>query len=731
MTTKAFLARLLHGASASSVIVPAVPVTLPTFAGGAYDGNTVTASHGTWDQAVLQYESGWFITDFPFTNLTQISGESGLTYTYQTADVGKKVCYGERVRTLQGGWSQWAYSVLSGIVSATPVASPPVIVSGAGVSPTSGIQVGSNLTIDAPNITGATDWWVSIERDGSGSEPICDFSDVYPLTYTVQPGDICTSFKLVTFASNGAGTVNNSATTPDIGPVTAAAGSTIIDLGSPQATEDFIRNMLATGNWTETGAATQSRTVNSPDALVAMWNSEILAAPMSERWMITLDWDGLLIGGGAETAIDSAGNNVYLMLFGPMGTASWKDAGGWVHVKSASGKQAGFANQVACANARGITFEGIDFGGIRNNLPGLKSGQAGGTAQGCLKLGGFANYPGECIVRLYNCRVGRYANNLTYNFDETINGVWTDGTCEQLNIEKVAFAGTFCAMKIPGRRVSVINVDVSMHCEDIIKTYLNSKSGYLAVYLIQYCTFRDMIDDVRTEAMHSDVVQHGSKYETHLGHFVAMLDCYAVLDHKYANSGTGGTQGFLVGNYAGHSNNLHCIRRSGLFGSAPNAMSLVSPDGIYCSYLERTTLGRCGITPSRFGTDTNNKDWTPGTAFGVGSTTRSGIQFKVNDCIIGKAVNSNRVQNNNTVIVNWTATMTGIIPEAVFNGADFERGGALTANSIANKHGYLQDQTNQQAWLDWFIANLVPQGAYANQGAPAPVKANYSAPAIG
>ena len=104
---KAFIAKLRLGATASAPIIPAVCTSLPTFTGGAYTGNTVTAVHGVWDHPVFQYETGWFITPFPFDNLTQIAGATGLTYTYQAGDVGNKVCYGERVLTTSG-WSQWA-----------------------------------------------------------------------------------------------------------------------------------------------------------------------------------------------------------------------------------------------------------------------------------------------------------------------------------------------------------------------------------------------------------------------------------------------------------------------------------------------------------------------------------------------------------------------------------------------------------------------------------------------
>lgn len=728
---KAWLCKLLRGTAAIVVPTPATIVSDPTFTGGAYDGNTVTASHGTWDKAVDSYESGWFISDFPYTTWSQIAGEASLTYTYVTADIGKKVRYGERTQ-VGGLWSSWAYSVASGIISSSSTPSTPTINSSASTTPNTGLQVGDTLSIAAPDVSNASDWWLSIERDGIVSEAFADFSDVYPIQYTLLAGDACTSFRILTFASNGAGTVNDSSTAPDIGPVTTPSSLTITDLGSAAATESMILGLLGT-LWEPSGSPTHTHTVSTPDELYTYWNSTVLSTAMTAKWEITLDWDGGLDWNGSETAIDGNGNNVYLNLFGPMGATAWYDAGGWVTLKAAAGKQPAFLNQVMIANTRGFCVDGIDFAGKRNTLPGLKSGQSGPTAQAGLRIAGTGvvqNYLGEGVTCIRNCRFGRYASTLSLVFGETIGGVWADGTCEQLLIDTVAFGGCYNAMKIPARRSWVTNVAVVKNLEDIIKTYPESKSGYIALRRLEYILVYDMSRDPLTESFHADFCQHGSTSENYLGEWVSMEGCYAVMDHKYANSGTGGTQGFLVGNYPGHANNLHVARNSALLGSAPNSFSLVSPDGTHCTYLERMTLGRCGVTPSNFDGDPSNKDWTPGLAFGVGSSTRTGVQFKIVDSLIGKNISGTRHQLTNTTVVNWTASMTGITPEAVFNGADFERSGA-TANFKTNKFGYEHDTSSHSAFVSWLIANIVPQGTYSGKGAPAPTPANYTAPALG
>ncbi len=718
---KAFIAKLRLGATASAPIIPAVCTSLPTFTGGAYTGNTVAAVHGVWDHPVFQYESGWFITPFPFGNLTQIAGQSGMSYTYQAGDVGNKVCYGERVLTTSG-WSQWAYSVLSGIVSATPVMTPPTITAGATATPSSGLKVGDVIQINAPTISNASDWWISIERDGVGSEPIADVSDTYPFSYAIQPGDVSTSFKIVTWASNGAGTVNNSTTTPNIGPIQLNGSLVIQDLGSAQATEDYLSLGYNAGLWVFSGAATKTATINSPDALKTWWTANVVPASLAERIDITLDWDGMAqYQGGETTALFLP--MPYAAIIGNFGNSGFADNGGWVRLKAAPGKRPGFANQVSATGCRGFITDGIDF---------LGKGTSHG--EGCLKI----SRPGDPIFHAYNCRFGRTCVDPTVTFATYITGLYMFDTADQVHIENCTFAGNNIGFKTPSRKVKIVNCDFSKNYTDLIRCYTHDRTGYYAYLWIERSTVRMMLEIPEVSGLHADFVQNGNHPSPGQagdsaieGHRVIILDAIVHMTHKYGTQGTQGIQNG-GGNPTVPLDNTFCVRRSIILNSSPASFRSISPGCRITSYIERTTMGRAGVVSSTFDTDTINSDNTPGVATGP-TPQRSGIAFVFDSCIIGTKPGTNPTWMTfpNTVVINYKTNKAGIIPENVFNGRDFERGGP-SSDYTPNKFGYIMPNEGTQAgFVSDIIANFTPLPAYAGKGAPAPNPANYSAPALG
>lgn len=606
-----------------------------------------------------------------------------------------------------GGWSQWAYSQPTGIV-ASSLPSVPVINTASQPTPTSGLQIGDIITVPAPSITGATSWWISWQRDGVSSEAFATDLDTFPYSYVVQPRDVVTSLVLRTYASNAAGAVYSDST--DIGPVITGTSSSIIDLGSATATENYILSQFD-NNWAKTGTATQYRTVTTPGALKTLWDTEIKVGSLSEKWEVTLDWDG--------AAIYNSNQHTLLSMSAPTGTTNWSDAGGWIYLKNASGKRPGFDNRVMFSGVRGIYIEGTDFYGIY-------TGSGFSTQQGTLVFNSAGSLA-DCIFEMYNCRVGRYCRSLTFVPSEVIFGVWSDETCEQAVIEKSAFAGNYAAWKLPAKRARLVNCDVSQCWEDVLKAYPLSGSGYYGVYHYDRLTIRDFSLDPTTAGLHTDLFQTSSN-DTPLGVMMLMTDTWYVADHKYA-SGAGGTQGTTLSTTTGYCDNLFCWRNSGVFCTTPVAFGTTS-DSQYTSYIQNCSLGRAGITPSGYSPYPDTKDWSPG-FYSPGGPSRSGIGTKIINSTIGQFVAKSWISSSNVTSINYTVSMTGTIPENVFLGASFERGGANTANSIANKFGYLQDTTDQQSFLTWVTANLITKGSYSSQGPSAPVLANYSAPALG
>lgn len=585
-------------------------------------------------------------------------------------------------------------------------------------TPTTGLQLGATLTVNAADTDGATTIYYSWVRNGNlAGAPFATNANSFPFSYVMNAEDAAANtLALRTQAANAYGWTQGE--TPAYNVMVPTTPGTITDLGSSAALKSHIMSTYFGATWSKTGSATQSRTVTTPDALKTLWDAEIKIGALGTKWLVTLDWDGPATYAGNQDTV--------LSMSAPNGSANWSDAGGWVHLKAASGKRPGFYNQVTFVGPRGIYFEGIDFLGKSNGLsgsPGLATNQA------CLKFTRTTAITAETIAVMFNCRVGRYAKTLVETPSEFILGVWLDGTMGQLTVDTCAFAGNFAHFKAPSRAVELINSDFSKGSEDFLKTYPQTKSGFQGAYRFRYCTIRDMVQNISTAAFHSDLLQT-SNTDASDGVVMLLEDTLDIRDHKYGGTGGGGTQGTILGNPTGKCNNLLCWINSIVNVTAPNAFSAVSVDATYTSYVDRCTLGRAGITPSAFSPDTALKDWSPGVNQNV-RPVNSGTAFKFVDSLVGKKQVTAWIEYSNTDTIDYTVNRNAPTPEDVFNGADFERAGAQTSNGIANKFGYLLDNTSQATFVQSVIDNFTAQGAYSAKGAPAPNPANYTAPTLG
>ena len=97
----------------------AVPsnLTLPTITGGAFVGATLTGVSATWTDAPTGFEHKWFSTAAPYSEYTEIEGETGTTYTLASGDDGKKFKYAQRTQNAVG-WSEWVESAATVEVTA-------------------------------------------------------------------------------------------------------------------------------------------------------------------------------------------------------------------------------------------------------------------------------------------------------------------------------------------------------------------------------------------------------------------------------------------------------------------------------------------------------------------------------------------------------------------------------------------------------------------------------------
>lgn len=737
------LKKLLSGATNYTPPPLAVNSAIPTISGTAVDGGTLTATQGTWSNSPTDYDRVWQIaTDSPnFTQWSDIADSKSLTYVVQSGDVGAKLRYGERALNL-GGWSAWAYSAPTGIVIDTtpPVGVPTINAAGyftdvGGGAIPSPLYVGDTIEIQEANVSDATGVWYYLVRDGVpvDIQPIASDQDTFPVAYVVTTEDIGTTFELQTAASNAAGPVT--ALSADIGPITMPTGTgSWIDLGSRQATEDFIL-ANAPAEFDISGTPTHTYTANNATDLRNYFNGTVKAGPLTNRYEISCNWDG------ASAYINELTTSISLQ--GPAGTEGWADHGGWVHIKASAGKAPSIANRVVMNNCRGLKVTGVNFAG-------KYSGSGQSTGQYCIWVQRNPTFDAPGKITLKNCGVGRYFIDNTETHTDFINGiVFAGGMCDQFALDGSAVHGANLGIKGPCRLFITRNSDHTKPKIDFVALREYTGADFHAYVIADGSTIRQNLIDYDYRLVHKDCIQTGRTPnpgggDVHLGYRVVIKNCVWHAEHMFAGSSSAG--GGSQGNYNDDmwtADNMYALYNNVILCTTVHAFAFHSPYGQYTSYVERCTLGRAGRIASGFSPDTAvPKEYSPGFTM-LNWTNTTGIGCKVVDSLIGCKHDAQRgwiaahVQFSGTTVVNYLAAdhtadpVFGIgasdpSPEEVFNGRDFTRGGAAEANSMPNKFGYiLPNESTQAGFVSDIEANFTPQGAYVGKGATI-TPANYT-----
>jgi hypothetical protein len=109
----------------SGIVVPPVPtnVSLPSIGGTSEQGDTLTASHGSWNNAPVSYAYAWQRCDATGAACSTIAGAASNTYLLAAADVGHTIRV--RVTALNtGGPSSLATSAQTAVVQGLPTPPP-------------------------------------------------------------------------------------------------------------------------------------------------------------------------------------------------------------------------------------------------------------------------------------------------------------------------------------------------------------------------------------------------------------------------------------------------------------------------------------------------------------------------------------------------------------------------------------------------------------------------------
>jgi len=493
----------------------------------------------------------------------------------------------------------------------------------------------------------------------------------------------------------------------------------ITDLGLA-GTEALIQAGFST-NWagaTDLGNATHQTVCANVDELLAAWNAA-RASSLSHKRRIICDWDGI-------SSLAAGENNVLTLSGVANNPGLWLDAGGWVRIEAAAGKRPAIGNRITMTGARGVEFIDVD-------LAGKYSGTGAAETQRCLLLSMTPTFPARPVIRLTRTGFGRKFRDQNAPDADFIGHLATGGNvADQITLDRCSLWGGENCISVVSKTFTADYCDIAEPKQDYAGFFGHTfESGYFAYIRFRNCTWRESLNGVAYRSNHKDLGQTGTSEDIHFGYRVLILDSYGHAEHYYA--GDAGQGGGTQGNYNDdhlNANNLFVIRRSLMNVSSPAGFRYFSPQASHRSYVDRSTFMRCGRVPSSFPGDVNPpQDMAVGILSDYLPPTSEGVALTVIDSIYGLITADPKTEIINSIKVDprIVPAVDALTPEAVFNGANFSRGGA-PANNIANKFGYtLPNEGTQQGMIADIAANFTTQGSYASIGAPAPNPVNYTA----
>ncbi len=224
---------------------PPVNRSAPTISGTTTQGQVLTANPGTWDGTpTLTYAYQWRRCDSSGLNCSNISGQTGTTYTLGAADVGSTIRVAVTVSNAAGsGSATSAQTAVITTLAPVNVIAPSIsgpLVDGGTLSATDGTWTGTGP------ITYAYQW----QRCNSGGGGCANIGGATGSTYDLVSGDVGHAFVIVVTATNAGGsTPAPSAPTGEV----AAAPPVNVTVPVVSGTEQDGETLSATdGTWTGT-----------------------------------------------------------------------------------------------------------------------------------------------------------------------------------------------------------------------------------------------------------------------------------------------------------------------------------------------------------------------------------------------------------------------------------------------------------------------------------------------
>ena len=203
--------------SAQTGIVAGLPpanTVLPAITGTATQGQTLTASTGTWTGSPTSFAYRWRDCDTAGANCVDITGATNSTYVLQAADAGHTVRV--VVTATNAAGSTPATSVQTAVVGGVPPSNTalPAI--------TGTAQQGQTLTASTGTWTGSPTSFAYRWRDCDAAGATCaDITGATNSTYVLQAADVGHTVRVVVTATNPTGSTpaTSSQTATVVGPL--------------------------------------------------------------------------------------------------------------------------------------------------------------------------------------------------------------------------------------------------------------------------------------------------------------------------------------------------------------------------------------------------------------------------------------------------------------------------------------------------------------------------------
>ena len=235
---------------------PPVNTAAPTVTGTAQDGQTLTATDGTWTGSSVALTRQWRRCDSAGAACADIGGATGTTYLLAPADVGRTIRVD--VTGTNSGGSVTATSAQTRAVAALwPAATAAPVISGSArdggtLTATDGTWTGT------PTITFARQW---LRCDGADCVPIPSATGT---SYTLTPADVGRTIRVAVTGTNAGGaSTATSAATAAVLPAPPASTSAPTVTGTARDGETL---GSGTGSWTGTPAIELTRQWRRCDA---------------------------------------------------------------------------------------------------------------------------------------------------------------------------------------------------------------------------------------------------------------------------------------------------------------------------------------------------------------------------------------------------------------------------------------------------------------------------------